>query len=124
MVFDASGSRMAWTLIEQLQGEPGGGGGEARGRWAGLGNPETSQDGLGASAVSFNCSSSFQLILVTVIVKAARVWVSVSELQWSCSSGGVCCFRVGFRSDFRSFPLVAWGEKLTCHLHTHGLKES
>lgn len=23
MVFDASGSRMAWTLIEQLQGEPG-----------------------------------------------------------------------------------------------------
>lgn len=52
VVFDASGSRMAWTLIEQLQGEPGGGGGEARGRWAGLGNQETSQDGLGASLPS------------------------------------------------------------------------
>lgn len=57
MVFDASGSRMAWTLIEQLQGEQAYGMGEAGGQaGAGLGHClgaeqwETSHDCLGASA--------------------------------------------------------------------------
>lgn len=56
MVFDASGSRMAWTLIEQLQGEQAYGMGEAGGQaGAGLGHclgaeqRETSHDCLGAS---------------------------------------------------------------------------
>lgn len=56
VVFDASGSRMAWTLIEQLQGEQAYGMGEAGGQaGAGLGHclgaeqRETSHDCLGAS---------------------------------------------------------------------------
>lgn len=47
MVFDASGARMAWTLIEQLQGELGRGAGRPGGDWAG--SPPGEGLGEGAS---------------------------------------------------------------------------